>query len=94
MSIQEKNICVSLISAITIFAFYGVYMFGMYQEGRFAAADANSLVGKSVFVLIGVSIVVNIIVQIIFTIINSIVTKECEVPISDERDKLIDFKGM
>lgn len=94
MSYQEKSICVSLVSAIIMFALYGTYMFGMYQEGRFDGADACSLVGKSIFVLIGVSIVVSIIVQILVTIINAIVTKECEHSISDERDKLIDLKGM
>lgn len=94
MSNQEKNICVSLISAIIMFALYGVYMFEMYQEGRFDGADASSLVGKSVFVLIGVSIVVSIIVQIVFSILHSIATKECEHSISDERDKLIELKGM
>ncbi len=96
MSYQEKSIYVYLISSIIMFALYGVYMFEMYQEGRFDGADASSLVGKSIFVLIGVSIVVSIIVQIIFTIINTLVTKENEHEhsISDERDKLIDLKGM
>ena len=94
MSYQEKSIYVFLISSIIMFALYCVYMFEMYQEGRFDGADASSLVGKSIFVLIGVSIVVSIIVQIIFTIINTIVAKENEHSISDERDKLIDLKGM
>ncbi len=94
MSYQEKSIYGSLMSAIIMLALYGFYMIEMYQEGRFDGVDASSLVGKSVFVLIGVSIVVSIIVQVVFSIIHSIATKEYEHPISDERDKLIELKGM
>ena len=94
MSYQQKNIYISLITAILVFAFYGTYMLQIYQEGRFDGADASSLVGKSIFVMIGVSIVVTIILHIIFAIIIAIITKENERSISDERDKLIDLKGM
>ena len=51
-------------------------------------------VGKSSFVLIGVSIVVSIVVQIVFTIIHAIVTREHEGPMTDERDELIELKSM
>jgi hypothetical protein len=95
MSYQQKNIYISLITSIIVFALYGFYMFKMYQEGSFDGTDASSIVGKSIFVMIGASIVVTIIMHIIFAIIIAIITKEeDENTMSDERDKLIELKGL
>ena len=94
MSYQEKRVAASLISALIVFALYAVYMFGLHQDGRFTDPDASALVGKSAFVLIGVSIVVSIVVQIGVTILHAIVTRECERSMTDERDKLIELRAM
>ncbi len=94
MSYQEKRVAVSLISALIVFALYAFYMFGLYQDGRFDGPGASSLVGKSSFVLIGVSIVASIVVQIAFTIIHAIVTREYERSMTDERDRLIELRAM
>jgi len=69
-------------------------MFDLYQEGSFNGAEASSLVGKSIFMLIGASIVITIIVHIVFAIAKAVISKESENTLSDERDKLIDLKGL
>jgi hypothetical protein len=95
MSYQQKNIYISLITSIIVFAVYGFYMFEMHHEGSLDGPDASSIVGKSIFVMIGASIVVTIIMNIIFAIINAIITKEEEEnTMSDERDKFIELKGL
>lgn len=43
---------------------------------------------------IGVSIVARIIIYIIFHIINAIATREQDIPVEDERDKLIKLKAL
>jgi len=94
MSYQEKNITVYISTTLLVFSIYGVMLFGMYQEGRFTEPDATHFLGKSILILIAASIAVNIVVMILFSIINAIVTKECDHPMSDERDKVIELKGM
>jgi hypothetical protein len=71
-------------------------MYGKYLDGQFNGPDASSIVGTSVFILIGASIVVTIIVHILFAILVAIITqKEPEKEtLKDERDKLIDLKGL
>ncbi|MES0488413.1 MAG: hypothetical protein ABUK01_00370 [Leptospirales bacterium] len=94
MSYQERNTIANLISSIIVFGLYGMYMFNMYQEGRFDGAGAAALVGKSIFVLICASILVTIAVSILFNIFYAIITKEKVQSVTDERDKLIELKGM
>lgn len=96
MAYEHKNIYISLITTIIVFIFYSFYMYGKYLEGQFNGPDASSMVGISVFILIGASIVMTIIVHILFAIFVAIITqKEPEKEtIRDERDKLIDLKGL
>lgn len=94
MSNQEKRIYATIISTFLVFGLYGVKMIDMYQEGLFDGADATSLLGKSILLLIVANVVVNIILQNVFNRVFVVVTKICESPFSDERDKLIVLKGM
>lgn len=96
MSYEHKNIYISLITTIITFIFYSSHMYGKYLEGQFAGADASKIVGVSVFILIGASIVVTIILHIIFAILVAIITQKesDENTLKDERDKLIDLKGL
>ena len=94
MSYKEKSIFVSLFQAIIVFGIYSNYMFGKYQDGYFSGADADALMGKSIFVLIGLSIVVAIVLHILMAIVNAMITGEDEDTKSDERDELIELKGM
>ena len=96
MSYEHKNIYISLITTIIVFLFYSNHMYEKYLDGNFNGPDASSIVGTSVFILIGASIVVTIILHIIFAILVAIITqKEPEDNnLKDERDKLIDLKGL
>lgn len=94
MSHQEKSTVVSLISALIVFMLYSLYALTMYQDGSFNGPEASILVGKSAFLMIVVGIGVKIVVHILFSVIHAIVTQEKEQPVNDERDKLIELKGM
>ncbi|WML44407.1 hypothetical protein [Neobacillus sp. PS3-40] len=93
MSYQVKKNIVSLISTLLIFSLYSMYVFHMYQEGRFDSTDVFSFWGSFIILLIAVSIVAKIIIYIIFNIIYRITTNEKEPSFSDELDKLIHLKA-
>jgi hypothetical protein len=93
MSYQEKKNIVSLISTLLIFSLYSMYVFHMYQEGRFHSTDVFSFWGSFIIILIAVSMVAKIIIYIIFNIIYRITTNEKEPSFSDELDKLIHLKA-
>ena len=96
MSYQEKNITVYLVSYLLIVGYYLVNLSQMLQEG---ALVSSRVYGLWVMVIV-TSIIVNIIASILTNIVLSIVhaikarTNEVERFIEDERDKLIELKGM
>ncbi len=94
MSNQSIGIAASLVSAIIVFAVYSYYMFGLYQGGAFEGAGASTLVGKSAIVLIVASIIAHVVVRVAFMVLNSMVTREVEPLIVDEREELIELKAM
>ena len=94
MSYQEKSVVASLVSALIVFAFYALYVFGIHQEGRLVGPDASSLVGKSSFVLMVATIAVTVVVQVALSVIHTAVTKESETILTDEREQLIALKSM
>lgn len=94
MSYQEKKNIVSLISTLLISSLYSMYVFHMYQEGRFHSTDVLSFWGSFIIILIVVSIVAKIIINIIFNIIYRITTNEKEPSFYDELDKLIHYKAI
>ncbi len=93
MSYQEKKSIVTLVSTLLISSIYSMYVFQMYQEGRFHSTDVFSFWGSFILILIAVSIVAKIIIFIIFNIIYRIATNEKEPSFSDELDKLIRMKA-
>ncbi|NQU87620.1 MAG: hypothetical protein HQ541_17855, partial [Mariniphaga sp.] len=64
-----------------------------HLEGRFDLTEDFQKWGVIFLIFIGVSIVVRIIIYIIFHIINAIATREHDIPVEDERDKLIKLKS-
>lgn len=94
MSMQEKNIYAAITSTVLVAVLYCMKMFEMHQEKLFSGADATSLMGKSLLLLIVANVIANIIVRIVFSLVFSIATKTCEDPGLDERDKIIELKGM
>ncbi len=95
MTYTEKNTVVSLLTGMLVFGIYSFKMYHLYLEGRFGAADAGVLMGKSVLYMIAASIIIAILTSVIFSIIHVATTGEKTANfVVDERDKLIDLKAM
>lgn len=94
ISIQEKQILVSLIASVLILAIYSLYVYQKYIAGNIAIINDFKFWGKAFLFLIPVSIAAQIIIHIVFAIINKILTNEDISTISDERDKLIELKSV
>ena len=93
MSYQEKQNIVNIFSGLLITAIYALIVFQRHQQGRFDLTEDYGTWGVIFLIFIGVSIVARIIIYIIFHIINAIATREEEMPVPDERDKLITLKA-
>ncbi len=93
MSYQEKQNIVNIFSGLLITAIYAWSVFQRHQQGRFDLTEDFSIWGVIFLIFIGVSIVARIIIYIIFHIINAIATREEDIPVEDERDKLITLKA-
>ena len=93
MSYQEKQNIVNIFSGLLITAIYALIVFQRHQEGRFDLTEDFSTWGIIFLIFMGVSVVARIIIYIIFHIINAIATREEEMPVTDERDKLITLKA-
>jgi uncharacterized membrane protein len=93
MSYQVKQNIVNILSGVLITAYYALIILQRHQEGLFNLKEDFDTWGVIFLIYIGVSIVARIIIQIVFHIINAIATREEEVPVTDERDKLISLKA-
>jgi hypothetical protein len=96
MSYQEKNITVSLVSYLLIIGYYLVNFFQMLWEGSLVASKLFGLWAIVILVTIIVNIIGSILTNIVLTIFESIKARKYEDPrfIADERDKLIELKGI
>jgi len=96
MSYQEKNITVSLMTYILILGFYVVNLFQMLQEGGLVSTRLFNLWAIVIIAAILVNIFASILTNIVLSIVHAIKTKtnESERFIADERDKLIELKGV
>ena len=93
MTYQEKKNIVNIISSVLIIVTYALIIYQRHLDGRFDLTVDYSKWGFIFLIFIGISIVARIIIYIIFHIINAIVTREEDVPVTDERDKLIELKA-
>jgi hypothetical protein len=96
MSYEEKNITVSLMSYILILGFYLLNMFQMWQAESLNSTKVFSLWAIVIVAGIIANIIGGILTHIVFAIIYAIKTKSDkeEPSIADERDKLIELKGV
>jgi len=96
MSYQEKNITISLLSNLLIIGYYLVNVFQMLQEGGLVATRLFSLwvvvIASTIIVNIVGSILTNIVLSIVYAIKTR--SKKTEPFVADERDKLIELKGV
>ena len=96
MSYQEKNITVSFVSHLLIVAYYLVNLFQMFQEGGLVSTRLFSLWAIVIIAAIIVNIIGGILTNIVLSIVHAIKTRspEKERSIADERDRLIELKGV
>lgn len=93
MPYQEKQNIVNIVSGLLIAAIYGWIIYQRYLQGRFDLTEDFKAWGVVFLIFIGVSIVARIVIYIIFHIINVIATREEDIPVEDERDRLIQLKS-
>lgn len=93
MSYQEKQNIVNIFSGLLITVIYSLIIFQRHNQGRFDLTEDFSTWGIVFLIFIGVSIVARIIIYIVFHIINAIATREEEMPVKDERDRLVTLKA-
>ncbi len=93
VSYQERRSIFNLISSILITVFYCAYMIRRYPQAEAYSQEVFQYWGSFFLILVIVSIVVKLIVYIIFSVINTVVTKEQEPSIIDERDQMIELKS-
>ena len=93
MSYQEKQSVVNIFSGIAIAVIYALIVYQRHLEGRFDLTQDFEKWGVIFLIFMGVSIVARIIIYIIFHIFNAIATREDDIPVEDERDKIIKLKS-
>jgi hypothetical protein len=95
MTYQEKNITVTLSSAILILGYYLLRIYQIAQNGALDSASVFRLWGVVIVATIVVNIVGMILAHTLFAVAQAIQTRgEPEIEnIEDERDKLIKLKG-
>jgi len=93
MSYQVKQNIVNIFSGLLISSIYALIVYQRHQQGRFDLTEDFSKWGNIFLIFMAVSIVARIIIYIIFHIINAIATKEENIPVDDERNKLIKLKA-
>lgn len=93
MTYQEKQNIVNIFSGLLITTIYAFIIYQRHLQGRFDLTEDYNTWGIIFLIFIGVSIIARIIIYIIFHIINAIATREEDIPVTDERDKLIKLKA-
>lgn len=93
MSYQEKRNLVNVISTVLVMLVYSSVMSQHYPQTDPYSREVFRFWGAFFLILIPVSIVARILMYIVFHILNYMVTREEDVPITDERDTLIELKG-
>jgi len=96
MSYRETNISVSLASSLLVLGYYLVSWLQMYQTEGLNSARVFRLWLIVIVATIVLNVLGNILTSIVLTIAHAIKTQSKEEPrfIEDERDKLVDLKGV
>lgn len=94
MSFQEKENIVNIFCALLTSILLGWAVYQRHLEGSFDLTQDYRAWGIIFLIFMGISIVVRIITYIVFYAINAIATREEDVPVVDERAKLIRLLGI
>ncbi|NQU51941.1 MAG: hypothetical protein HQ522_05335 [Bacteroidetes bacterium] len=93
MSYREKENIINIFSGLLITTIFGWSVYQRHLAGRFDLTEDFSTWGVIFLIFMGISIVARIVIYIIFHIINAIATRAEDIPVEDERDKLIKLKA-
>lgn len=93
MPYRERMNIVNILSGVLITSLYAWIVFQRHLDGRFDLSQDFRAWGKIFLIFIGVSIVSRIIIMIIFHILNAIATRDTDIPVEDERDKVVKLKS-
>lgn len=93
MSYHEKQSIVNILSGIIITTVFALIVYQKHVQGILDLTRDYSSWGVAFLIFMGVSIVARIVIYIIFHIINAIATREEDIPVTDEREKLIKLKA-
>lgn len=94
MTFQEKGIATGLGVLILMYGIYGIALYDMFRGGQFAAAGGGSLLGKSILMLMAAVVITTLVVRIAMTALEAIANRDVHPVISDERDRLIELRGL
>ncbi|HBB93177.1 MAG: hypothetical protein A2X22_01450 [Bacteroidetes bacterium GWF2_49_14] len=93
MPYQEKQSIVNIFSGLLISSIFAWIIYQRQANGLIDLTTDYRQWGIIYLIFIGVSIIARIIIYIIFHILNAIATREMDIPVTDERDKLIRLKA-
>ena len=95
MTYHEKRTVAMIAASVTVFAVYSLVLFSKYQSGDFTNAEPLRLAAVLLLLFIPIAVGSKIVTMILFAIGRAIATggKEVDVPIEDERDKMIELKA-
>lgn len=95
MSYHEKRTFAQIVTTIIVFAVYALVLLNKYRSGDFADVEPLRLAAILLLLIIPIEIGSKIITLILFAIGRAIATggKEVDIPVEDERDKLIELKA-
>jgi hypothetical protein len=96
MSYQEKSVTISLVSYLLILGYYLTRILHMFQDGGLVSSQLFGLWAIVIIATILVIILGSILANIVLSIVHAVRTGSSEVEryIKDERDRLIDLKGV
>lgn len=93
MSYHEKRSLATLISTHLVAVAYFLYMAQHYPDADPYSADIMRYWATLLLLFVPVQVVGQVLTMITFSLVHYLSTRETEVPITDERDQLIDSRA-
>ena len=94
MSYQERRTVVSLISTLVLAVIYFVWALRNYPGGNPYTPEVFHFWGASMFIVTPLNIALQIAISIVFSVGYATATREKESSVTDERDRLIELRGI
>jgi ethanolamine transporter EutH len=94
MSIQEKQVILSLFNTVLVLVVYSLWLYSRHLSVSPEMVNDFRFWGRAFIILVPVTIAVQIVMHILFHIVNAILSREPVPEKEDERDKLIELKSI